>query len=56
MYTLQDPPSVVPAPHAYLQARRDRQAEPADAPIDLAQVHKATNGRFVVEWELGVGA
>lgn len=56
MYTFQDPRTVIPAPPASLQARRERQAEPADAPIDLAQVHKATNGSFVVEWELGVGA
>lgn len=41
---------------SYLRSRQERPSEPVDPPIDLAQVHRATNGGFVVEWELGLGA
>ncbi|MEX2587550.1 MAG: hypothetical protein WD602_06095 [Actinomycetota bacterium] len=36
--------------------RRERKGDAAGAPIDMAQIHKATNGSFVVEWELPLGA
>lgn len=46
----------LPSPPVDLRARRERHGESENQPIDLARLDKATNGAFVVDWELGRGA
>lgn len=46
----------LPSPPVDLWARRERHGESENQPIDLARLDNATNGAFVVDWELGRGA
>lgn len=50
------PQGMTPPPPVYLRIRRERDSAPENQPIDLARLDKATNGAFVVDWELGLGA
>lgn len=47
---------MTPPSRVYPRIRPERDSAPENPPIDLARLDKATNGAFVVDWDLGLGA